>query len=135
MRCCCSSLLYSLNSLGLWNCIPAVDLPYRPQLFLLLLTSDENLAVIPRIRSLITRMRWSFTIRSTVITASYFLPLVVSHWLMGASKLRHKLTIRHIWRHPGGPVEACLNVNNCWVVQRQAKKCFSSLIKQLVLCY
>lgn len=121
-----------------WDCETAYLLwiyPTDHSYFYSCWQGNENLAVIPRIRSLITRMRWSFTIRSTVITASYFLPLVVSHWLMGASKLRHKLTIRHIWRHPGGPVEACLNVNNCWVVQRQAKKCFSSLIKQLVLCY
>ena len=55
------------HSLGSCNYIPAVDLFCKPQLFLLLLTSDEDLAVIQQIRSLITRVRWSRTMHSVLL--------------------------------------------------------------------
>lgn len=66
-----SFLIYSLNILQ--DCETAYLLwiySVKPQLFLLLLKSNEDLAVIQQIRSLITWMRWSCTLHCTVIATT-----------------------------------------------------------------
>lgn len=114
----CTIGMQSEHSLGLWNFIPVVDLFCKPQLFLFLLTSDKDLAVIQQISSLITWVRWSCTLQSSVITISRendFLLFVVLRWLIVTWQLCHKSEIRHIWRQHWGPWENCWNVNNCWI--------------------
>lgn len=83
-----------------------MDLYYKPQLFLFLLTCDEDLALIQQISSPITRVRWSCVLHYSVITTSgesYFLLFVVSRWLIAAWQMCHKSEIRHLWRHDLGP--------------------------------
>lgn len=121
----CSPLLSSLwksateHSLGLWNCIPAVDLFRKATVIFTpadkrwgFSSNPENqISYYMDEMELYVALQCYYNKRKKSDSALF----VVSRWLIAASQLRHKSRIRHIWRRHGGRVEDCVSVNNCWI--------------------